>query len=125
MQFTPEQLAHRTGTCAMDKQVRNWLLSLPAPERVDFIKRLWPLNFSHALQLQQAAQLSRQENQQLLRHWLSSGHHNTAQELIKRLEPLLGEETFWRIAAQETVTTAMRDFLNYHGKGRLERPKKH
>ncbi|MBW8355646.1 MAG: hypothetical protein K0M54_17675 [Pseudomonas sp.] len=123
MQFTPEQLAHNTGTSAMDRQCRQWLLSLPAPERVNFLKRLWPLNFSYALLLQHAVQLSRQENQQLFRHWLRTGHHNTAQELIKRLQPLLGEETFWRIASQETLTAPMRDLMNYHSKGRLEGPR--
>lgn len=118
--FTPEQLANRTGTAETDKQARKWLLSLPTPERIDFLKRLWPLNFRYTLVLLQAAQLPRQDNEQLFRHWLHTGHHNAVQELIKRVQPLLGDTRFWRIASQETLTTPMRDFLNYHGRGRLE-----
>lgn len=121
--FTPEQLANRTGTAVVDHQARKWLVSLPIPERVDFLKRLWPLDFRYSLILLQAAQLPRQENQQLFRHWLHTGHHNAAQELINRLQPLLGETTFWRITSQETLTAPMWDFLNYHGRGRLQRPK--
>lgn len=118
--FTLEQLASRTGTHPMDKQVRNWLVSLPRAERVDFLKRLWPMNYKYTLVLVQAAQLSGQENEHLLRHWLRLGQHNAAENLIQRMEPTLGEKRFWQIASEEKLSAAMRDFMNYHSHGRLD-----
>ncbi|MFL1559184.1 hypothetical protein [Pseudomonas sp. O11] len=56
----------------------------------------------------------------MFRYWLRVGHHNTAQELIKRLEPVLGERKFWRIASQEMLSPTMREFMNYYGRGRLD-----
>ncbi|WP_338525244.1 hypothetical protein NUH87_06275 [Pseudomonas batumici] len=117
--FTPEQVASRSGIAQTDKQVRQWLVGLPIAERIDFLKRLWPLNYRYSLKLLQAAQLPRQENEYLFRHWLCTGHHNTAQELIKRLSPVLGETKFWQIAAQEKLSPTMREFMNYHSHGRL------
>ncbi|UUT23495.1 hypothetical protein [Pseudomonas sp. T8] len=119
-QFTLEQLASRTGTHPMDKQVRNCLLSLPRAERVDFLKRLWPMNYQYTLVLIQAAQLSRQENEHLLRYWLRLGQHNVAEKLIQRMEPILGEKKFWQIASEEKLSSAMRDLMNYHSHGRLD-----
>lgn len=117
--FTPEQVASRSGIAQVDKDVRHWLVGLPIAERLDFLKQLWPLNYRYTLKLLQAAQLQRQENEVMFRHWLRTGQHNTAQELIKRLEPVLGERRFWQIASQELVTPVMREFLNYYGGGRL------
>lgn len=117
--FTPEQVASRSGNAQVDKDVRHWLVSLPIAERLDFLKQLWPLNYRYTLKLLQAAQLPRQENENMFRHWLRTGQHNTAQELIKRLEPVLGERKFWEIASQEALMPVMRDFLNYYGGGRL------
>jgi len=117
--FTPEQVASRSGIAQTDKQVRQWLTGLPIAERIDFLKRLWPLNYRYSLKLLQAAQLPRQENEYLFRHWLRAGHHNTAQELIKRLLPVLGERKFWQIASQEQLSPIMREFMNYHSHGRL------
>ncbi|WP_448651880.1 hypothetical protein ACSHWC_29575 [Pseudomonas fluorescens] len=119
IRFTPEQVASRSGTAQTDKDVRQWLVGLPIAERLDFLKQLWPLNYRFALKLLQAAQLSRQENEDMFRHWLRTGQHNTAQELIKRLEPVLGERRFWQIASQEVVAPVMRELLNYYGGGRL------
>lgn len=117
--FTPEQVASRSGITQVDKDVRHWLVRLPIAERLDFLKQLWPLNYRYTLKLLQAAQLPWQENEDMFRHWLRTGHHNTAQELIKRLEPVLGERKFWEIASQEVVTPVMWEFLNYYGGGRL------
>lgn len=117
--FTPEQVASRSGIAQVDKDVRHWLVRLPITERLDFLKQLWPLNYRYTLKLLQAAQLPRQENVDMFRHWLRTGQHNTAQELIKRLEPVLGERKFWEIASQEALMPVMRDFLNYYGGGRL------
>lgn len=117
--FTPEQVASRSGIAQVDKDVRHWLVRLPIAERLDFLKQLWPLNYRYTLKLLQAAQLPRQENENMFRHWLGTGQHNTAQELIKRLEPVLGERKFWEIASQEALMPVMRDFLNYYGGGRL------
>lgn len=118
--FTPQQVASRSGNAQVDKDVRQWLVGLPIAERLDFLKQLWPLNFRYSLRLLQAAQLPRQENEYMFRHWLRAGRHNTAQELIKRLQPVLGERKFWQIASQETLSPTMREFMNYYGLGRLD-----
>lgn len=34
--FTPEQVAKRSGIAQVDKDVRQWLVNLPVPERLDF-----------------------------------------------------------------------------------------
>lgn len=119
IRFTPEEVASRSGIAQVDKDVRLWLVGLPIAERLDFLKQLWPLNYRHTLKLLQAAQLPRQENEDMFRHWLRAGQHNTAQELIKRLEPVLGERKFWEIASQEVLSKVMQEFLNYYGGGRL------
>ncbi|WP_157016101.1 hypothetical protein [Pseudomonas batumici] len=118
--FTPEQVALRSGIAQTDKQVRQWLAGLPIAEKVDFLKRLWPLNYRYSLKLLQVAQLPKQENENIFRHWLLTGHHNTAQELIKRLSPVLGERKFWQIASQEKLSPSMREFMNYHSHGCLD-----
>ncbi|WP_163004083.1 hypothetical protein, partial [Pseudomonas viridiflava] len=56
----------------------------------------------------------------MLKYWLRNGSHNAAQELIKRLQPVLGETKFWQIASQEELSPAMRDFMNYYSRGRLD-----
>ncbi|WP_426134798.1 hypothetical protein [Pseudomonas sp. PWP3-1b2] len=117
--FTPEQVASRSGLAQVDRDVKQWLVGLPISERLDFLKRLWPLNYRYSLKLLQSAQLPRQENEYMFRHWLRAGHHNTAQELIKRLQPVLGERKFWLIASQEELSPTMRDFMNYYSHGRL------
>lgn len=118
--FTPEQFATRPGMAQVESDLKKWLLSLDAEERIEFIKKLWPINFRFALILVQASQLPREELDKIFRHWLREGHHNAAQELIKRFIPVLGERKFWRIASQENMSPAMRDFLNYHSHGRLD-----
>lgn len=99
--------------------MRQWSVRLPLTERLDVLKQLWPLNYRYALELLKAAQLPKQENERMLSHWLRTGQHNTAQALIKRLQPVLGETTCWQIASQETLSPTMRDLMNYYGHGRL------
>ncbi|KTC18556.1 hypothetical protein AO390_03165 [Pseudomonas marginalis ICMP 11289] len=82
--FTPEQVAKRSGIAQVDKDVRQWLVGLPVPERLEFLKRPWPLNYRYSLILLQAAQLPRQANEHMLKYWLRNGSHNAAQELIRR-----------------------------------------
>lgn len=118
--FTPEQVAKRSGIAQVDKDVRQWLVSLPVPERLEFLKRLWLLNYRYSLILLQPAQLPRQANEHMLKYWLRNGSHNAAQELIRRLQPALGETKFWQIASQEELSPAMRDFMNYYSRGRLD-----
>jgi hypothetical protein len=118
--FTPEQFSTRPGIAQVELDLKKWLLSLEVEERIEFIKKLWPINFQFALTLLQASQLPKKELENTFRHWLREGHHNTAQELIKRFIPMLGEKKFWRIASQENISPAMRDFLNYHSHGRLD-----
>lgn len=112
--FTPEEFATRFGTSKMDKPVGLWLAGLVSQERISFLKQLWPLNYRYALALAQGAQLSRQENEALLRHWLNAGNHNAANDLIRYLEPVLGEQRFWKVVGDESLTDEMRHFLDYH-----------
>ena len=118
--FTPEQFTTRPEKAQVESDLKKWLLSLNVEKRIEFIKQLWPINFRFALILVQASQLPRKELEKIFRHWLREGHHNTAQELIKRFVPILGERKFWRIASQENISPVMRDFLNYHSHGRLD-----
>jgi len=119
--FTPEQFETLSGKSNTETQLRKWLRSLPSSDRVDFIRRLWSLNYRFALSLVRSSQLSLQEVSSLLRHWLLLGQHNAAQRLISDLEPLLGKERFWRIVQEAELSPAMREFLNYHSHGELER----
>ena len=113
--FTHEQLAKLTGTNQIESSLKKWLISLSVEERIAFLSELWPTNFRLALKLTQAAQLPRKETEKFFRHLLRESHHNAAQEIIKRFTPMLGEKKFWRIAAQEEITPAMRDFLTITG----------
>ena len=119
-EFTHEQLANPRETNQSESNLRRWLISLSVEERIAFLSELWPTNFRLALKLTQAAQLPRKETENFFRHLLRESHHNAAQEIIKRFTPMLGEKKFWRIAAQEEITPAMRDFLNYYSRGRLD-----
>ena len=118
--FTHEQLAKLTGTNQIESTLRKWLISLSVEERIALLSELRPTNFRLALTLAQAAQLPRKEIEEFFRYLLRESHHNAAQEIIKRFTPMLGEKKFWRIAAQEEITPAMRDFLNYYSRGRLD-----
>jgi len=121
-EFTHEQLPNprETNQNQSESNLRRWLISLSVEERIAFLSELWPTNFRLALKLTQAAQLPRKETEIFFRHLLRESHHNAAQEIIKRFTPMLGEKKFWRIAAQEEITPAMRDFLNYYSRGRLD-----
>jgi hypothetical protein len=118
--FTPEQFATRPGIAQIETELKKWLLALGVDERLEFIKRLWLVNYRFALVLLQASKLPIKETENIFRHWLREGSHNTAQELIKRLTPMLGERKFWRIASEEKISPAMREFLNYYSHGRLD-----
>jgi hypothetical protein len=104
----------------VESDLKKWLISLDLEEHIKFIKQLWSINFRLALILVQASHLPSKELEKIFRHCLREGHHNTAQELIKCSIPTLGEKKFWRIASQENISPAMRDFLNYHSHGRLD-----
>lgn len=118
--FKPEMFHRRSGIAQDEKDLKKWLLGLSVEARVEFIKELWPIHFRLALILVQSTQLPIKEVESLLRYWLVEGKHNTAQELIARLTPMLGENKFWKIASKEVMPSAMRDFLNYHSGGRLD-----
>lgn len=47
--FSPEQIATRTGHTKNDKAVRLWLATQTTPDRIAFLKQLWPLNYRYAL----------------------------------------------------------------------------
>ena len=118
--FSPEQFAKRSGMARIETDLKKWLLRISVADRVDFIKKLWPMNYRFALILVQSSQLPIKESENLLRHWLIADQHNAAEQLIKRLEPVLGERKFWKIVSQEQLSPAMRDFLSYHSHGRLK-----
>jgi hypothetical protein len=120
LHFTPEQFSNRPNNAKVERELRNWILSQPVEERITFIKNLYLINYPFALIVLHWAQLPIKETKILFRYWLREGKHNTAQELIKQLVPMLGESTFWRIAAEEELPPAMKDFLNYHSHGRLD-----
>lgn len=112
--FTPEEAAARFGTSKLDKPLRLWLAGLPIEERISFLKQLWPINYRYALELAQGAQLSRQESEALLRHWLKAGQHSAVKDLIRYLKPVLGARRFRRVVSEESLSDAMRHFLDYH-----------
>ena len=112
--FSPEQVATRTGHTKNDKAVRLWLATQTTPDRIAFLKQLWPLNYRYALILTRGAQLSRHENEALLQHWLTTGGHNAARELISQMEPVVGQRRFWKIVEEAPVSEDMRSFLNYY-----------
>jgi hypothetical protein len=124
--FAPEQFAkasEASGVAQSETDLKKWLRSIDVAERVDFIQRLWPINYILALNLVRSSQLPIIEVEALLRHWLALGQHNAAQRLIGSLEPLLGERKFWKIVAEVPLSEPMRDFLNYHRikRGRIVR----
>ncbi len=118
--FIPEQFKRRPGDAKVEKDLKLWLLGLSIEERVEFIKRLWSVHFRLALILVQSLQLPVNAVEELLKHLLLLGKHNTSSEMIKRFVPVLGERKFWRVAAELELLPAMRDFLNYHSHGRLD-----
>jgi hypothetical protein len=121
--FVPEDFAKRPGRADLETELRSWLRSIPLTERIDFIRRLWPLNYRFALSLVRSSQLPTVEVVSLLEHWLSLGQHNTAEGLIEGLMPVVGESRFWRTAAQGDLTQAMEELLNYYGHGQLAKYK--
>lgn len=121
--YVPEEFETQSGCSEAEKELRIWLHSIPLAERINFIKRLWPLNYRFTLSLVRSSQIPISEVVELLEHWLSLGQHNAAQGLIEGLEPVLGEHRFWKVATQVELTPAMEDFLNYHGHGQLAKYK--
>ena len=119
--FKPEQFIRRSGIAQVDTELRRWLRSLPVSSRVEFIERLYAHNYRYAVALVRSSQLPLDEVTGLLQRWLRSSSHNASRGLIEGLVPMMGEVRFWTIAAQVEVTPAMADFLNYYGRGKLDR----
>ncbi len=117
--FSPEQFEKRSGHAQVEIELRKYLRGIPVPERIDFIAHLWPLNYVFAVSLARSSQIPQQELAELLSNWLAQNKHNTVKLLIEEFEPLLGENRFWKIATECELSSAMVDFLNYHGKGKL------
>jgi len=117
--FSPEQFEKRSGQAQVETDLRKYLRSVPVLERIDFINRLWPLNYVFAVSLARSSQIPQQELAELLNDWLAQNKHNTVKVLIEEFEPLLGENRFWKIATECELSTTMVEFLNYHGKGKL------
>lgn len=120
MSYTAAMFNRRPHDSRIEANLRLWLLSQSEEQRMDFVKELWQTNYPFALVLTQSMQLSKAHIEELLRHWLRSGAHNAASQLITRMEPMLGERKFWRIVSEEPLSPGMRDFINYHSKGRLD-----
>lgn len=117
--FSPEQFEKRSGHAQVETELRKYLRSISVPERIDFINRLWPLNYVFAVSLAKSSQIPQQELAELLNDWLVQNKHNTVKVLVEEFEPLLGENRFWKIVAKCELSTTMVEFLNYHGKGKL------
>ena len=118
--FRSEQFIRRSGTVQVDTELRRWLRSIPAPQRIDFIKELYSFNYRYVVALVRSSQLPTDEVTQLLKHWLVSSSHNASRGLIEGLVPMMGEAAFWKITAQVEVAPAMAEFLNYYGAGKLD-----
>lgn len=118
--FTPEQFSTRPGIAQVETNLQRWLKELPVEERMDFIARLWPINYPLALILMQSSQLPARQIEVLLRLWLAEGRHNTAQKLIQYFVVTMGEKKFWKVVVDVELLPAMRDFINYHSRGRLD-----
>jgi hypothetical protein len=76
--FTPEQFAKLTGDANVETELKKWLRSISVEERIEFIKKLWPLNYRFALSLVRTSQLSTEDVSNLLKDWLILGQHNAA-----------------------------------------------
>jgi hypothetical protein len=120
MSYTAAMFKRRPHDSRIEAGLRRWLLAQSEEQRMGFVKELWQINYPFALVLAQSMQLSRAHIEELLRHWLRSGAHNAASQLIARMEPMLGERKFWRIVSEEPLSPGMRDFISYHSKGRLD-----
>jgi hypothetical protein len=118
--FTPEQFSTRPSVAQVEADLKKWLKEIAVENRVDFIVRLWPINYPLALILVQSSQLPVKEIEGLLRRWLTEGHHNAAQQIIKYFVAMLGERKFWRVVSETELSPVMRDFINYHSQGHLD-----
>lgn len=118
--FTPEQFTRRPAIAQVEAELKKWLRQIAVEERVDFIARLWAINYPLALILVQSSQLPVKEIEALLHKWLAAGHYNAAQKIIEYFSVMLGERKFWKIVSEVELSSAMRDFINYYSKGRLD-----
>ncbi len=120
MCYTADMFSFRPSDSRKERDLRRWLLSKDEEERIAFIKEVWEINYPFALTLLQSMQLSRTDTERLLRHFLRTGAHNAAAELIIKMEPMLGTRKFWRVVCEEPLSQAMRDFINYQSNGKLD-----
>ncbi|WEF35167.1 hypothetical protein [Pseudoduganella chitinolytica] len=109
----------RPGTAQVDTELRRWLRSLPVEQRVDFLRSLYGHNYRYAITLMRSSQLPLHQVVQLLQHWLLFSSHNCSRGLVAGFVPMIGEARFWTIAAKLDLNPTMADFLNYHGRGKL------
>ena len=122
-QFKPEQFAKVTGDAKINTELRRWLRDIPLPDRIEFIKELWPVNAKLAISLVRPSQIPLTEAVSLLEFWVLFGQHNAANILITGFVPMLGEERFWQTVRKLELQPAMEDFLNYYGKNKLRQLK--
>jgi len=116
--FAPEQFRTRPATAQVDVDLRKWLRGIPVEERVEFIQKLWPLNYTYSLSLVRSSQLPSRYIEMLLRQWLQAGQHNAAKGLIDSLEPVLGTVRFWKVVDATVLSEGMQNFIDYHRGGR-------
>ncbi|MDM0059001.1 hypothetical protein [Variovorax fucosicus] len=112
--FVPEQFKTRPAVAQVDMDLRKWLRSTPIEERIEFIRKLWPLNYRYSLSLVRSSQLPPTQVELLLEEWLRAGQHNAAKGLIDSLEPVLGSTRFWKVVDATETSEGMRNFVNYH-----------
>lgn len=117
--FRPEQFTKRPGLAQTETDLRRWLREVPVPERVVFLRALWPMNFAFCLSLAKSSQLPVEQVLELLREWLGSGKVDAAKGLVEAIEPLIGEARFWTAARGARMTPQMRHMLEYQSRGLL------
>lgn len=120
MCYTADMFSFCPSDSRKERDLRRWLLSKAEEERIEFINEIWKINYPFALTLLQSMQLSKADIERLLRHFLRTGAHNAAGELIRKMEPMLGTHKFWRVVCEEPLSWAMRDFINYQSNGKLD-----
>jgi hypothetical protein len=121
--FIPEQFGVLPGDAKIVNELRRWLRSIPALERIDFIKKVWLVNYRLSISLIRSSQLSIKEAIDLLQYWVVYANHNAARGLIEGFIPVLGEERFWKAVIEVELSPTMEDFLNYHGHDKLKQLK--
>lgn len=113
--FTPEQFQKRPAVAQVDVDLRKWLRGISVEKRLEFIRALWPLNYTYSMSLARSSQLPNSQVEALLVEWLRAGQENAGNGLVA-LEPLLGKVRFWKVVDATDLTEEMRNFFYLYRK---------